>query len=305
MANIQTSKHYRLNYIITFTKLIKMGEFDNIDTKIIDKESIGKSLLETGTVDYLLFLTEEILLTDLWYVSDSIQDTVASYLNKLYKIGTIINNDYIVGSDHELLFNNMKLPMIMYKSSIHSKKKIIVSIITDGINKDKALTDEDYKKKIIDTSNMLMDTCFDIFHKNGITDQSLSNINTQEEQLSIMSSFFEIEESIKDKITKGKVKVDILSEMGVSLIEKYKSTPELKNNKYFIAVLIVFIKIVDQKKKASGGIIPVYLEKLYKLFVTIKKENLSDSDGEVEKLANKFHKLMIGGQKQTFKYIKK
>ena len=286
LVQFKSSKHYRLNYAMTFLKIIHSGEFRDIKHKKITNNSVSIALKDFADIDYAIFITSNILMSDLWLlVSDTEHEsTVIGYLNKMYQNTLEIWNNHIIPNDYDIMYTRVKIPYIRYKSKLHSKKKAISSILTDSINSNKMIKDEKYRQEVIDISNKIVQTSLDVMSKNDVDDSTFDNMDSKEESLKIMTSFLEINKDIKREMALNKIKPDIMTEIGVSIISKYKNSPVIKEQKSFIAILIFFIEMIDKQKKANGGIIPDNVRKLYTVFKDIKKESVNKDDKEVMQL---------------------
>jgi hypothetical protein len=265
MPVLRVNRNYQLNYIVTFMKMMELGEFRTTDTEEITQESIEKALSDFSEFDYFIFITCDIPFSKLWLFASENKTIVIKYIDQLYKISRIIYDSHVVRRKYDILFTDTKIPCIIYDSKLHGKSSIIKTIVNESINKNKAIKDKIYRDEVIDTANKVINRVVQSMVKHDVTSDADLNFREHGVSKNILDSITEANKVLQEDIKKGRISIDTLTDVGVSLLSTYKENPEVsKSLPEFQAICCYVVQALEQSKKMGQQLNP-NAEKIYRI----------------------------------------
>lgn len=300
MLALKINMNYRLNYIITFMKMIERGEYRTTGDERVTYDSINDSIMKYTEVDYYLLISCEIAFSKLWILMDKDGKTkMAELLNNLYIRSRIIYISFIE-KEYGKLYETIKIPCIIYKSSIHGKSEVVKIILTDSIIKNKDLKDEKYKAEVIKKGEEFVVDIVDKMASRGLKDDEDFNVKDVGISDKLVHSLQDVNTSIQENIKNKKTDLNQLTDIGLSLLGQYESDPEaLKKMPEFAYIANYIIDILDDSKKKGLKLNP-QAEKIYNSL----KKMFSNSEYKIsKKLQRQVQNQMKGMMKtQQVKY---
>lgn len=262
---LKLNRNYLLNYIITFMKLVEHGEFRTTDTEIVNKDSIENALSDFSEFDYYILLTCQIPFSKIWIFLSDNRDITVKCIDQMYKISKMIYDSHVKRMNYDILFNDQKIPCIIYDTKLHGKSNIIKTIITESISKNEAINDPEYRQEVINTSNKVVNSIINTMVKSGIKDDTDLDVSESGISPNIINTITSANKTLQEDLKNGKIDVNSLTDVGVSLIIAYKENPEaVKAMPQFQQICCYVVEAIEQIKK-SGQKLPPTAEKIYRV----------------------------------------
>lgn len=301
MVSLKNNKHYRINYMITFMMLIDKAEFRSVDDEVVTHRDIDESLSNYSDIDYFILLCCNITMSRLWLLLEKEeQDELVKYLNNMYMYSYMMYNKYIK-KNYEFFYKDQKIPCIIYKSRLHGKGEVIRTIITESINRNKLINNTAYRKEVTNEANEVIKETIESMVNNKINDDRELNIGEKGISPKLVKSVYEANDRIQKGLKNGKLNVNTLCDVGVSLLKSYKNNPDAVKNYPQFKMMVSYIVQAMEVSKNNGQKLSPAAERIYKLLKNSfydPKTNMSAAERRT------IQRMMSGRGRMKYKFRK-
>lgn len=280
---LKSNKHSLLYYMIVFKKMIDSSDMRDVKSENITSEAIEELTNKNVKIDYYLLLTVDISTRLLWFLASD-KDVFVKFLNSLYGISYIFIDKHLTDVV-EFVFKDIKLPCCIYKESIYGSGETIKIFMKDSVLKADITNDNEYKEKLIDDSQDIVNKSIRTFEKYGIKSEEDFNMSEKGINPDIDKVLYEISDNVKSKDK------DRLIDIGLVLLTKYGENPNMfrENAEIKMIMNIIIISVEEQLKK--GHKLKMKVEKFYKVIKTI----FYDKDVQFDP---KLRRMLMNAQKK-------
>lgn len=263
---LKTNLQSRINYIITFMKLIETGEYREVKKPgYVTVESIEHAVATYSDIDYHPLITADIPFSKLWIlISDMYRKKFVDLVNHLYLRSKIIYKKFIEPK-FELLYEKLKLPCTIYNSKIHGKGDMVKTMVTESVIRNKDIKDDKYRKNVIGEADNFIDGIIDRMTKNGLKDDKDFDVKNRGINPKLINSLLDTNKYMQDNLKNKKMNSNYLCDIGISLLSTYKDKPDILNSVPEFKVISNYVIDMVEQAKNKGMKLEGYASKLYGL----------------------------------------
>jgi hypothetical protein len=236
------------NYMATFYKMIMFAEMDDQKSYTVTVKSIDDGINKNPQYTFLILLSCKITFTELWVFIEDNEDRkkLAKIINRLYVYSRI----FVLRNKIDL--KKYKVPCIEFKTKIEGRFHVLKMFTHDCINETKDVDTKD-KENTKKNTDQLLDGLIQCFVNNKIDDErTLLDFESIPFNQNVLDAITDVEKFFKkNKGNYSKRDIALSCVSFLSLCEKFPN--EVKNNQELKAIINMFIILIEERMKYSGG----------------------------------------------------